>query len=1618
MFAWQREIYPSTVVDHALKCNVTQTVQTELALVSSNRIQIFRIIQDETKTDTDEKSPEATETENTKSDKMNVEFVLDWKSSGPISSIQKVRFMGESRDFLIVAFPTAKIVIIGYDPANHKMVTKSMHYFESEENDIKEHVIWSTSTPGYDPLVRVDPENRCAASLVYGYKLVILPFRRIVTGAQTLRSIGFGAELSFHNENQDRVTQAEQILASYSINLKAFTGVNVARVIDIEFLEGYNNPTLIVLYEKELTWSGRVGARTDTCACLVLSINSAERMHPIVWQSESLPYDCFRLKPVPKPIGGCLVFGSTTLTWLDQSAPSTSVCVNSIIPKKTNVRSFQQHNLQLSLDNSVAEFVDGNRFLLSLKGGELYHVRLMHEKEYPGIRDFTFISSKVMASSPSTIAVLGKNLIFYGSRLGNSFIIRSKKIGEKNETTKTTESQKPIQSMFNDETMDETSESKSKDILSVYNNPKEENHVDPEERMLYGNSENQDEELKKYLAKQTTEDEEKITWEILDEFINIGPCAKADLSEHKRQKYFDDDRNVQLQSVMATGHGDAGSIVSVRQFVTPHVVTTQQLPHVNGLWTLVKNDEGQNCENGEKGENGKNGENCENVDANVSESKKSGILKEHDLIIVGQQEERYISRGQKQMADISLVLETGGREIKEAMTSGFEVNDCTISAGNIGGKSIFYQVTRQGTIVLLSGTTKIYKHSIKQEVLDAVSVNNLLCLQLNDGKILIFKLIQSERQGPEDGEVNDDEEIETEAQKTGIIASLIKIENPIVSDLKKVSSVSFLNQGKKASGMNVVNMTDMQTERTFKNNIRDQIAKQFKETHQIDIDEMDVTQDTTVDPIEEEETWLYGESEAPFLELKKKFESGLLKIRGDIKVSEVSFLFLIREEHSLQIFALQEKTDDKIVCTVDLVFEMANVSLGHRLLYDHQVVVGSELQTGFQEDGEIETDSKNPETPDETGTEAELSMETDENPSTNTLPKQTERRTNTIREICVNQPNNCSRVFMFLRIRQEDPDPNQEPLDEIIVYESFKYHTVLTGKTNRNTVDCCFKRVDVDKQLILTNPDRDASDEITSLVFGRKKTIFPFEYIDGYNGVMLTDLKRPMVGIVSDHQRFTFHPVREPDGILTMCAFNNVNCHHGMVYYTFSGHLRVASLDREVIKGDTESKDIRAIFDRADRWRLDQGTMPMRQVKIGVTPDFILYHPEQQVYTVVTHTMQDLTYLPRVDQHGDHCDLHPKREENFVWDQTEKFEACLYDHNFRKIKVDGTVPTLPIGDYEHVTCLELVALRRKGRGTQRYVALGVAHNMGEDVTSKGKLTLAEVKDNKTYNIIYSDWQRGSFTAVGAIRGCLISAVGQKLYIHKMNDSDDGELLQPLAFLDIGTYMYDLKCFKSYALVTDLYKGVFLVRFQEIQNANCLSVVAREKRTGQDAMAADLLVSREQIGFIKFDTDFNVNVYGYEAKLPLRNTAGAMSLTKYADTRLVTPVNTTWRVKTKCGALDSYYKRQVTYYAGQNGSLGLIVPIEELVYRRLSMLQNFLVTQFWQNGGLNPKSFRQSFVDDRYLHNVEKNILDGDLLCKFYNLSVYERQQLTRHMGTSVAQVLNDLEEIQRANLLI
>lgn len=95
-------------------------------------------------------------------------------------------------------------------------------------------------------MVRVDPESRCAAMLVYGRRLVILPFR-----VDTMLE---ESENTFQEEDAEN---SSQVLPSYTIVLKSIDE-KIENVIDIQFLHGYYEPTVLILYEPVRTFSGYV----------------------------------------------------------------------------------------------------------------------------------------------------------------------------------------------------------------------------------------------------------------------------------------------------------------------------------------------------------------------------------------------------------------------------------------------------------------------------------------------------------------------------------------------------------------------------------------------------------------------------------------------------------------------------------------------------------------------------------------------------------------------------------------------------------------------------------------------------------------------------------------------------------------------------------------------------------------------------------------------------------------------------------------------------------------------------------------------------------------------------------------------------------------------------------------------------------------------------------------------------------------------------------------------------------------------------------------------------------------------------------------------------------------
>ena len=84
--------------------------------------------------------------------------------------------------------------------------------------------------------------------------------------------------------------------------------LGIRGVRDACFLHGYGEPVLLVLYESQpSTWAARLNLRKDTLALAALSLNLEERRHTVIWRRDKLPHTCYRLVPLPSPLGGALV---------------------------------------------------------------------------------------------------------------------------------------------------------------------------------------------------------------------------------------------------------------------------------------------------------------------------------------------------------------------------------------------------------------------------------------------------------------------------------------------------------------------------------------------------------------------------------------------------------------------------------------------------------------------------------------------------------------------------------------------------------------------------------------------------------------------------------------------------------------------------------------------------------------------------------------------------------------------------------------------------------------------------------------------------------------------------------------------------------------------------------------------------------------------------------------------------------------------------------------------------------------------------------------------------------------------------------------------------------------
>ncbi|KAI8564669.1 hypothetical protein RHMOL_Rhmol03G0199400 [Rhododendron molle] len=442
---------------------------------------------------------------------------------------------GRKRDSIILAFQDAKMSVLEFDDSIHGLRTSSMHCFEGPD--------WLHLKRGREsftrgPLVKPDPQGRCAGVLVYGLQMIILKAAEAGSGL-----------VSEENALTTGGAVPARVESSYVVSLR---DLDMKHVKDFIFLHGYIEPVMVILHERELTWAGRVSWKHHTCMISALSISTTLRQHPLIWSATNLPHDAYKLLAVPSPIGGVLVLSANTVHYHSQSA-SCMLALNNFAVSVGNRWSVLEHVIFLGC--SICHLL-----ISKLMRRTFVPCYLVREGKL-------LLGPELCLFPPLGMATLGNSLFFLGSRLGDSLLVQfSCGIGAS-----------ALPHGLKEEVADVEGEIPSAKRLRRSPSDALLEMVNGEELSLYGSGPSNAQSAQKTFS-----------FAVRDSLINVGPLkdfsnglrVNADLSATGIAKQ----SNYEL--VCCSGHGKNGTLCVLQQSIRPETITQEQLPGCKGLWTV------------------------------------------------------------------------------------------------------------------------------------------------------------------------------------------------------------------------------------------------------------------------------------------------------------------------------------------------------------------------------------------------------------------------------------------------------------------------------------------------------------------------------------------------------------------------------------------------------------------------------------------------------------------------------------------------------------------------------------------------------------------------------------------------------------------------------------------------------------------------------------------------------------------------------------------------------------------------------------------------------------------------------------------------------------------------
>ncbi|KAL5112984.1 Cleavage and polyadenylation specificity factor subunit 1 [Taenia crassiceps] len=1543
-----------------------------------------------------------------------------------------------------------------FDVHTYEFKTRSLHTYE--QSALKGGRLQFTRPP----LLRVDPLQRCAVMLVYDRLLAVLPFRRVDAFTSPLQSIDQYAAPPVDSAWQGKANAP--VLSTFTTYLSTSTGEPINHVVDMQFLFGFYEPTLLVLYEPSGTWTGRVSARRDTCCIVALSLNLQERTNPIIWFQELLPYDCHTVLPIPMPIGGVVILATNSIIYLKQTLPSRGLPLNYYTKASTNFP-FRQDVPPcgpLSLDGCRASLLSSSEILIVTREGTFYILTLLLEKANNTVTEL-FLSKVGSYVQAEVITLLDNQCLFVGSCLSDSllmgFSVTQKSVNNSELSTAVLNNVNYEKDDPERPTKQPRSTLKS-EVSEAARSLTESDLTDIE---LYGPN-----ALRKPTRSFVIND---YAFTTLDTLRNIGPVTSITAGEvpclATGQTDPTDESLTQAQAELAhteliacvTRKLNVGSaILQLHRSVRARGLTAFELPEYSCLWSLygppigtfteqkkAESDELQDKESTTslKGEEDK--ENNDQTDKrelldnsttppstgseplpfDADDVQSANTCPVHSYLLLTRE-------------DSSMILEVG-KEIVELEVSGFKTTETTVIAANLGFQAVHTEQERNLELTkedgerepevgvnypyiiqvcptsfrLLNGPHLVEElHLTNESRISFASVADPYVLVSTEDDNLILVVLRDYSENDCDRRKQTIDKVTDQRHRLLV--------DPDPNDLKTTSEGLPSPRHLELSWPKVTQIappicfclyhdeTGRLTQWLFRNVCPDLLSNAPKGV--TEEAKGANTNDSTKNrsSLDEEDMLLYGE----VLDIYKR-ERLINQARADKENSQPSSDLIMEETKSNEttsayfafiVFSngvLEIYSVPRFTC----LFEMRQFNELPNLLMDSLGMpeVGKAKQTG-------------------------ISVESEDLP----LP---------VREIAVfPMDREQGRPVLFVRTDRE-----------VICYEAL---CALPGEAvpltpvppNQDPTDpmhsrCLLRWIRLPVSCPLMAPSRLRSDprvaDIQAKLMSKSNVMHLFESIGGHRGIFVCG-SHP-VWMFCNHLGHIYVFPHTIDGIITSFApLNIASCPDGFVYFTHTNEMKLATLP----PGYSYEHE------------LGIGTIP-----VDGCPHFVQYHLESKTYVVISSTETECRTIVRLNAEGNKEEELVDRPDTCIFPKIDVFKlqalASLPTTNLRVAPLFEVVPnsTIEFEAFESVSCLVTVQLSSDLTfdETKNYLALGANLSYGEEIPVRGRIILIDIIEvvpepgqpltRHKVKTVYDGDQKGPVTALASCQGYLVSAVGQKIYIWALKGGD----LEGVAFVDTDLYIHTLLCVNNLILAADVLKSIQLLRFQS--NMRVLSLVSRDTAF-REVFTANFFVDGVKLGFLVTDNLGNLMVFSYDPE-ELTSCSGRR-LVRRVDMRLPSVATACLRVGNRfrhpllaikalqaevnelrrnrnklttpavgsglLAALEYERTRHSVYLGTRNGALYLITPIRDKMSSRLKIVEKNLIQCVGCTAGLIPRICRQYNQPLPELCNPCGNVVDGDLIQRYLLLPHGLRIEVAKKSGQSLDSIMDDIAEISAITL--